>query len=66
VVAAGTAASAVLIEPLPAGATKGVILARGAVVNTAKLILNASSTGAQQTATLANLAAAGVVPRAVL
>jgi hypothetical protein len=66
VVAAGTGAAYVLLETLPAGATQAVVLGRGAVVNSAKLILNASSTDAQKLTTLANLKAAGIVPGTAL
>jgi hypothetical protein len=66
VVAAGTGACAVLLDPLPAGGTSAVALTHGAVVNVAKLVLNGSSTDAQKKTTLSNLVAAGIVPRAVL
>jgi hypothetical protein len=60
------AASAVLLEAAPAGATQAVVAARGAVVNAAALVWPSGATDDNKAAGLAALTALGIVPRAVL
>jgi hypothetical protein len=60
------AASAVLLETAPVGATKALVAARGAVVNAAALIFPAGASDPNKTAALAALAAVGIVPTTVL
>ncbi|MDR1063243.1 MAG: head decoration protein [Azoarcus sp.] len=65
--ASGTAnAAAVLIERIETGDTEALAVARGAVVDRDLLIWPAAATDAQIATGIAALAAAGVVPRAVL
>ncbi|MDR1424293.1 MAG: head decoration protein [Azoarcus sp.] len=58
--------AAVLIEPLKVGDTQALVVARGAVVDPARLVWAASASDAQIATGLAALAALGIVPKTVI